>query len=166
MAKRLQGKVALVTGGSRGIGAAVAKRLAQEGAHVAISYTSSPEKAEVVVKELEREGAKAASFNADQEIPSQVEELVNGVVKRFGRLDILVNNAGVFVGGAINDTSVDLAALARQQAINVGGVIVAVRTAVKFMGEGGRIILIGSVNGERVPLSGMADYSSTKAALI
>lgn len=163
----MKGKVALVTGGSRGIGAAIAKRLAQEGADVAISYTSSSsaDKAEAVVKELKGEGVRAAAFKADQADSSQVEGMVNAVVKQFGRLDILINNAGVYVGGTIDDPALDVAEIDRQLAINVTGVVVAVRTAVKFMGEGSRIILIGSVNGERVPLQSQADYSATKAAL-
>lgn len=161
-----KGKVALVTGGSRGIGAAIAKRLAKDNATVAISYTSSPDKAEAVVAEIRRQGAQAAAFKADQADIHQVEEMVKAVVKQFGRLDILVNNAGVFVEGSVDDPSADIEALERLFAINVTGVVATVRAAVKFMPEGGRIILIGSVNGERVPLAGMADYSATKAALI
>jgi 3-oxoacyl-[acyl-carrier protein] reductase len=95
MAKALTGKTGLVTGGSRGIGAAIAKRLAREGADVAISYATSPEKAEAVVKELTAQGVRAAAFKADQAVPSQVEALVKSVVQKFGKLDILVNNAGV-----------------------------------------------------------------------
>jgi 3-oxoacyl-[acyl-carrier protein] reductase len=166
MPRRLQGKVALVTGGSRGIGAAIAIRLAQDGANVIISYTSSPEKAEAVIKEIKHEDVQCFAFQADQANPQQVQELVKAVVKRFGHIDILVNNAAVGIGGAIDDPSADIDALMRQQAINVNGVVVTVRTAVPHMGEGSRIILIGSVNGERVPFAGLADYSATKAALI
>jgi 3-oxoacyl-[acyl-carrier protein] reductase len=166
MTKKLKGKVALVTGGSRGIGAAIAKRFAEEGADVAISYTSSPDKAKALVKEMEKDGVRAMAFQADQARVSEVESLVNAVVKHFGHLDILVNNAGVFEGGAIDDPSVDVIALARQLEINVGGVVAGVRAAVKFMKGGSRIILIGSINGERVPSKGQADYSATKAALL
>lgn len=166
MKYEFKGKVALVTGASRGIGAAIAKRLAQEGANVAISYSTSKEKAEAVVIELEQNGIQAAAFKADQGDMGQVEDLIKAAVKRFGRLDILVANAGIFVGGAIDDPSIDVSALMRQYAINVTGVITAVRNAVKFMGEGSRIILIGSTNGTRVPFSAMADYSGTKTALI
>lgn len=165
MAPRLKDKVALVTGGSRGIGAAIAKRLAQEGSHVAISYTSSSEKAQALVRELESLGVKAKAFKADQGDEAAVKALIGNVVKEFGRLDIFVNNAGIYVGGAIDDPSVDTAKIARLQAINVGGVVAGVRAAVGFMGSGGRIILIGSVNGEHVPLAGQADYSASKAAL-
>ncbi|MBA3723194.1 MAG: 3-oxoacyl-ACP reductase FabG [Parachlamydiaceae bacterium] len=166
MEKKLSNKVALVTGGSRGIGAAIAKRLAQDGADVAFSYSSSPEKAQIVVDEIKREGVRVEAFKADQADIHQVEELVKAVVKKFGRLDILINNAGVFVGGSVDDVSADIAAFTRQQMINVTSVAVAVRTAVKFMGEGSRIILIGSIYGEHVPYAGTADYSATKSALI
>src|SRR5689334_13946772 len=105
MARKLTGKVALVTGGSRGIGAATAKALADEGATVAISYVSSPDKANAVVKELEKRDVKAVAFKADQGDPKQVAGLVDSVVKQFGRLDILVNNAGVFVPGGLTDTN-------------------------------------------------------------
>lgn len=166
MANKLSKKVALVTGGSRGIGAAIAKRLAQDGADVAISYSSSPEKAQGIVDDMRRQGIQAKAFKADQADARQVEKMVGDVVKQFGHLDILVNNAGVYIGGAIDDPLLDIEALMRQQAINVTAVAVAVRTAVKFMEEGGRIILIGSIYGEKVPFAGSADYSATKSALI
>jgi 3-oxoacyl-[acyl-carrier protein] reductase len=166
MSKQLAGKVALVTGGSRGIGAATAEHLARDGANVAISYSSSPDKAEAVVKRLEAHGVKAAAFKADQADPKAVEGLVESVVKRFGRLDILVNNAGVFVQGALGDPSADPAALDREQAINVGGVAAAVRAAVKHLPDGGRIITIGSVLASRVAFPGLAGYSASKAAVV
>jgi 3-oxoacyl-[acyl-carrier protein] reductase len=166
MSKKLAGKVALVTGGSRGIGAATAGHLARDGAHVAISYSSSPDKAEAVVKKLEAQGVKAAAFRADQADPTAVEGLVESVVKKFGRLDILVNNAGVFVQGALGDPNADPAALDREQAINVGGVVAAVRAAVKHLPEGGRIITIGSVIASRVAFPGIAGYAAAKAAVV
>lgn len=165
MIKTLSGKVALVTGGTRGIGAATARALAEEGADVAISYTASQEKAEALVKELEGRGVRAAAFKADQADAAQVEQLVESVVKRFGHLDILVNNAGVAVTSMVDDASTSRADLDRQLAVNVSGVAAAVRAAVKVMGEGGRIITVGSAGGERVPMSGMADYAATKAAV-
>ena len=131
-ARPLTGKVALVTGGSRGIGAAIAKELADQGADVAISYAASADKANAVSKELESKGVRAAAFKADQADAHQVEALVKTVAKEFGRIDILVNNAGVFAGGAINDSSADRAALERLFAVNVGGVTAAVRAAVPF----------------------------------
>lgn len=165
MIKTLSGKVALVTGGSRGIGAATARALAEEGADVAISYTASQEKAEALVKELEGKGVRAAAFKADQADAAQVERLIQAVVGRFGHLDILVNNAGVAVMGAVDDTSIPSAAFDRQLAVNVSGVAAAVRAAVKVMGEGGRIITVGSAGGVHVPAPGLADYAATKAAV-
>jgi len=165
MSKNLNGKVALVTGGSRGIGAATARALAERGADVALSYSASPEKAEAVVRDLTKLGVRAAAFKADQANKAEVERLVTSVVERFGRLDILVNNAGVLVGGTLGDPSLDVAQLERQFAVNVGGVVNAVRAAAKVMGEGGRIISVGSVLGARVPFPGIADYSATKAAV-
>src|SRR3990172_12409949 len=103
MSKTLTGKVALVTGGSRGIGAAIAKALADDGADVAISYSSSPDKAKQVVNELLAKGVRAHAFKADQAKAEEVEALVNDVSERFGHLDILVNNAGVFATGQVHD---------------------------------------------------------------
>ena len=120
--KPLVGKVALVTGGSRGIGAAIAKELADQGADVAVSYAASADKAEAAVKELTGKGVRAKAFKADQADAKQVDNLVKSVAKEFGRLDILVNNAGVFAGGAVNDSSADLSALEHLFAVNVGGV--------------------------------------------
>jgi 3-oxoacyl-[acyl-carrier protein] reductase len=165
MSKSLSGKVALVTGGSRGIGAATARALAEQGANVAVSYSASPEKAEQVVRDLTSKGVGAAAFRADQGKPAEVEKLVRAVVERFGRLDILVNNAGVFKTGALGESSVDYEEIERQLNINVGGVATAVRAAAKVMGDGGRIISVGSVLGARVPFPGIADYSATKAAV-
>jgi 3-oxoacyl-[acyl-carrier protein] reductase len=165
MSSNLRGKVALVTGGSRGIGAAAARALADKGADVAISYSASPDKAEAVVRDLAKKGVRAAAFKADQANTTEVEQLVAAVVEKFGHLDVLVNNAGVFIAGALGDPSVDPSQLGRQFAINVGGVVAAVRAAAKAMAEGGRIISVGSVLGARVPFPGIADYSATKAAV-
>lgn len=164
--KKLQGKVALVTGGSRGIGAAIARRFAQEGCNVAISYTSSEEKALSLVQELEKEGVKALALQADQGNALEAASLAKRVGEHFGQIDILVNNAGMYVGGAIDDPSLDLKGLARQFAVNVGGVFATTHAAVSFMKEGGRVVVIGSINGERITSSGGADYAATKAALI
>jgi 3-oxoacyl-[acyl-carrier protein] reductase len=164
MTRKLTGKVALVTGGSRGIGAASARALANEGADVAISYVASPDKAEAVVADLKAKGVKARAYQADQASAEAVEALVNTVAKDFGHLDILVNNAGVAVGSPIDNP--DAAALARQDAINVHGVITAIRTASKLMGEGGRIVTIGSGIATRASFPGLADYAATKAAVV
>jgi 3-oxoacyl-[acyl-carrier protein] reductase len=165
MSKNLAGKVALVTGGSRGIGAATARLLAERGADVAIGYSASPEKADAVVRDLKAQGVRAVAFKADQSKAADVERLVAKVVEQFGRLDVLVNNAGVLVLGDVTDPTADLDQLERQFAINVVGVATAVRAAAKVMGAGGRIISVGSVLGARVPFPGIADYSATKAAV-
>jgi 3-oxoacyl-[acyl-carrier protein] reductase len=166
MTKKLTGKVALVTGGSRGIGAASARALADEGANVAISYVASPEKAEAVVAELKARGIEAAAFKADQASPEAVEALVSDVAKRFGRLDILVNNAGVAAGGAVDDPTADTATLTRLDAVNVHGVVAAIRAASKLMGDGGRIVTIGSMLADRATFPGLADYVASKAAVV
>lgn len=163
--KPLAGKVALVTGGSRGIGAAIAKKLADDGADVAISYGASADKAKDVVKELEVKGVRGHAFKADQADAKEVDALVKSVVKYFGRLDILINNAGVFVTSPVHEANGNADALDRQFAINVGGVAAAVRAAAPLMGDGGRIISIGSVVGETSPFAGIADYSATKGAV-
>src|SRR3569832_140732 len=166
MTKKLPGMVALVTGGSRGIGAASARALADEGANVAISYVASPEKTEAVVAELKAKGVEAAAFRADQASPDAVEALVNDVARRFGRLDILVNNAGVAAGGAVDDPEADTAALTRLDAVNVHGVVAAIRAASKLMGNGGRIVAIGSMLAARAAFPGFADYVASKAAVV
>ena len=168
MSKKLKGKVALVTGGSRGIGAAIAEALADDGADVAISYAASAAKADEVVATLKKKGVRAGAFKADQGKTDEVRDLVAKVNKDFGRIDILVNNAGVFVLGQVQDQdrSNNLDDFERMFAVNVGGVVSAVRAAVPHMSEGGRIISIGSVVGEATPFPGAADYSATKAALL
>jgi 3-oxoacyl-[acyl-carrier protein] reductase len=164
--KKLQNKIALITGGSRGIGAAIAKRFAKEGCHVAISFAVSKDKAASLVYELEKEGVQALAVQTDQGDPSQVKALVQKVVEHFGRIDILVNNAGIFVGGSIDDPNLDVHGITRQLAVNVGGVFSTTHAAIPFMPEGGRVIIIGSINGERMTDSGGADYAATKAALV
>ena len=166
MAKQLTGKVALVTGGSRGIGAAAARVLADEGADVVISYAASAEKAAAVVQDLQGRGVRALAVKANQAEASEVEALVQRAVREFGRLDILVNNAGVFVAGPLGDAQTSSAELARQHAVNVGGVIAAIRSAAVHIAENGRIITIGSTLGTRVPFPGLADYAATKAAVV
>lgn len=166
MEKRLKDKVALITGGSRGIGAAIARRFAKEGCNIAISFAESKDKAFSLVKELEKEGIQALALQADQANPTQVEALVQKVGDHFGKIDILVNNAGIYVGGSIDDLHLDIDEITRQLAVNVGGVFAATRAAIPFMKEGGRIVIIGSINGERITTSGGADYAATKAALV
>jgi NAD(P)-dependent dehydrogenase (short-subunit alcohol dehydrogenase family) len=166
MTKSLKGKVALVTGGSRGIGAASARALADEGADVAISYGASADKAEAVVRDLKAKGVRAKAFKADQADSAQVERLVQDVAKEFGHLDILINNAGVAVSGAVDDPSGDTSALDRQTAINFDAVVTAIRSASKLMTDGGRIVTIGSGIATRASFPGLADYAATKAAIV
>ena len=165
MSKQLASKVALVTGGSRGIGAAIAERLALEGANVAISYEKSSERAQAVVEKLKALGVKAAAFKADQGDPAQVAELVKSTHSEFGQLDILVNSAGVFVAGKVDDPAADTEALDRQNRINVGGVVAAVRAAAPLLPQGGRIISIGTAGATHIAFPGLADYVGGKAAV-
>ncbi|XXX78709.1 3-oxoacyl-ACP reductase family protein [Sorangium sp. So ce134] len=159
----LKGKVALVTGGSRGIGAAIARRLAHEGAAVAITYAASPAKAAEVVHGIEAAGGRAVAIRADSADVEAVRSAVAQTVKTFGRIDVLVNNAGVAAMGPIDQFSLE--EFDRLMAVNVRGLFVATQEAVRHMGEGGRIINIGSISGDVALFAGMAAYSATKAAV-
>ncbi|MGW0418898.1 3-oxoacyl-ACP reductase family protein [Streptomyces sp. NPDC003015] len=159
----LSGKVALVTGASRGIGAAIARRLAREGAAVAITYHSSPGHADKVVAEITSEGGRAVALAADSGDAEAVRATVTGTVETFGRLDILVNNAGGAHIAPIEELTVD--DFDRDVAVNVRSVWVATREALRHMGDGGRIISIGSVFAERIPIPNGTTYSLTKAAI-
>jgi 3-oxoacyl-[acyl-carrier protein] reductase len=160
---KLNGKVALVTGGSRGIGAAIAKRLGHEGASVAITYAASPGKAEEVVRDINAAGGKAITLQADSGDLAAVRNAVTETVKAFGRLDVLVNNAGIATLAPIDQFSLE--AFDRLMAVNVRGLFVATQEAVRHMGEGGRIINIGSINSDSIPFAGGAVYGATKAAV-
>jgi NAD(P)-dependent dehydrogenase (short-subunit alcohol dehydrogenase family) len=167
MAKTLEGKVALITGGSRGLGAATALAFAKQGSDVAITYVASAEKAATVVKQVEALGVRAVAIQCDQGDPSAAEGLMQDVVTRLGRLDILVNNAGIAVQGKrIDDADVDNAALDRQWTINMLGVVANIRAAAKVLPTGGRIISIGSGLGSRALFPGTADYAASKAAIV
>ncbi|KAF0223023.1 MAG: 3-oxoacyl-(Acyl-carrier protein) [Rhodospirillaceae bacterium] len=166
MSTSLSGKVALVTGASRGIGAAIALALAEQGASVAISYAASDDKAASLVRQLEALGVRAAAFKADQGDRAQVAALIDDVVVRFGRLDILVNNAGIAVMTPIDNPEADAAALQRMYDVNLHGVIAAIRAAARVMQDGGRIISLGSVLAARAGFPGVADYAATKAGLV
>ncbi|HTH15451.1 MAG TPA: SDR family oxidoreductase [Magnetospirillum sp.] len=166
MTKPLTGKTALVTGASRGIGAAIARALAEQGADVAISYAASDDKAAALVRELDALGVRAAAFKADQADQSQVAAMVASVAARFGRLDILVNNAGIAMMTPVDNPEADLAALDRLYAVNLHGVVAAIRASAKVMAEGGRIISIGSMLAAHSAFPGVADYAATKAALV
>ncbi|WP_050626143.1 SDR family NAD(P)-dependent oxidoreductase [Bradyrhizobium viridifuturi] len=165
MTQSLQGKRALVTGGSRGIGAAIARRLAAEGADVAITYERSADRAEAVGAEIRKQGRRALALRADSADASAVRGAVNAAAREFGGLDILVNNAGIFRGGGPID-AVTLEDIDATLAVNVRAVVVASQAAVTHMGEGGRIINIGSNLASRVPDAGMSLYSMSKSALI
>ncbi|MFD5231272.1 3-oxoacyl-ACP reductase family protein [Streptomyces qaidamensis] len=160
---RLSGKVALVTGASRGNGAAIARRLAREDAAVAITYHSSPGHADEVVAEITFEGGRAVALAADSGDAEAVRATVTGTVETFGRLDILVNNAGGADIAPIEELTVD--DFDRAVAVNVRSVWVATREALRHMGDGGRIISIGSVFAERMPIPNGTTYSLTKAAI-
>jgi NAD(P)-dependent dehydrogenase (short-subunit alcohol dehydrogenase family) len=166
MHKSLIGKVALVTGGSRGLGAATAEALAEEGADVAISYVASAEKADVVVEKLKAKGVRALAIRSDQADSSAAKSLIEAVVSHFGKLDILVNNAAIAVQGkTVDDPDLDTVNLDRQWQINVLGAVATTRAAAQVLTDGGRIIFIGSLLGSRVPFTGVADYAGTKAAI-
>ena len=162
--KTLSGKVALVTGGSRGIGAASALALADQGADVAISYVSRSDKAEAVVAELLAKGVRAKAFKADQENTDQVRMLVANTVAYFERLDIVLANAGVLEMQSV-DSADDTAALDRLYRINLDGVVTLIRAASRVMADEGRIIAISSQVATRLGLNGLADYTATKAAI-
>jgi 3-oxoacyl-[acyl-carrier protein] reductase len=160
----LSGKRALVTGGSRGIGAAIARRLAADGANVAITYERSADKARAVASEIETLGRRALVLQADSADPAAVQRAVDEAARAFGGLDILVNNAGIYRGGEL--AAMTLADIDQTLAVNVRAVIVASQAAAAHMGEGGRIISIGSCLAERVTEPGVSLYAMSKAALI
>ncbi|HEX4505709.1 MAG TPA: 3-oxoacyl-ACP reductase family protein [Alphaproteobacteria bacterium] len=160
---KLSNKTALVTGGSRGIGAGIAKRLAADGAAVAITYTSSPDAANAVVREIEAAGGKAIAFKADAGNAEAVTSAVEQTVEAFGALDILVNNAGTAFPKPFVDSTLE--ELDRVIDINIRGVFVATKAALKHLRDGGRIINIGSCVGERMMTPGLVPYSATKGAV-
>jgi len=161
--KKLEGKVALVTGAARGIGAAIAERLAADGASVAINYATSKEDAEALAERIRGNGGKAKAIHADIGNPSQAKAFVGAAVKEFGRLDILVNNAGKFHIGPIG--TVDEADVRSQFAVNVDGPIFATQAAASnFSTEGGRVINVSSIAATH-SLPGLSVYSATKATL-
>jgi 3-oxoacyl-[acyl-carrier protein] reductase len=156
-------KVALVTGGARGIGAAIVKRLAKDGAAVAFTYVSSPDKANDLAATINASGGKALAIKADSADAAAVQGAVEQTVAHFGQLDILVNSAGILGMGSVEDFSLEQ--FDRMLSVNVRAVFVAVQAAVKHMKQGGRIVTLGSVSGLRVGFPGSSTYSMTKAAV-
>src|SRR5437764_811103 len=163
MKQTLAGKVALVTGGSRGIGAAIGRRLAQDGAAVAITYASAQQKADEVVRAIEAAGGRALAIQADSADAEAVKSAIAATLQTLGRLDVLVNNAGIAAVAPLEQFSLD--DFDRMVAVNVRSVFVAAQEASRHMGEGGRIITIGSVNADRMPFAGGSVYAMTKAAV-
>jgi 3-oxoacyl-[acyl-carrier protein] reductase len=153
----------MVTGGSRGIGAATVRRLAADGAAVAFTYAASDRKAAALVAEIEADGREAFAIKADSADPQAVQRAVTETANRFGHLDILVNNAGILLRGHVDEFS--LADFDRMLAVNVHAVFVAVQAAVAHMRAGGRIITVGSVTADRSGFAGASVYSMTKAAV-
>jgi 3-oxoacyl-[acyl-carrier protein] reductase len=160
---KLNEKVALVTGGSRGIGAAIAKRLAADGASVAITYAKDAASAAAVVKAIESDGGKAVAIQADAADTEAVKAAVEKAVATFGRLDVLVNNAGTAIPKPFEETTLE--EMDRMIDINFRGTLAATQAALKHIQSGGRIIMIGSCVGERLMTPGLVAYAATKGAV-
>jgi 3-oxoacyl-[acyl-carrier protein] reductase len=163
MSKKLEGKVALITGGSRGIGAAIAKRLAADGATIAITYAKDANAASAVVKAIEQSGGKAIAIQADAAKAEAVKAAVEKAFATFGRLDVLVNNAGTAIPKPFEEATLE--EMDQVIDINIRGVFVATQAALKHMKSGGRVIMIGSAVGERVAAPGLVPYAGTKGAV-
>jgi 3-oxoacyl-[acyl-carrier protein] reductase len=159
----IQGKSALVLGGSRGIGAAIARRLAAGGASVALTYVQAAAAAEAVVEDITRAGGRAIAIQADSADDAAIEGAVARTREAFGGFDILVNNAGVLAVAPIEEFTTE--DIDRTLAINVRAAVIASRAAARVMGQGGRIIHIGSTNAERMPFAGGSVYAMSKSAL-
>ncbi|MEJ0028371.1 MAG: 3-oxoacyl-ACP reductase family protein [Rhizomicrobium sp.] len=163
MSKPLEGKLALVTGGSRGIGAAIAKRLAADGASVAITYAKGADAAASVVESIERAGGRAIAIQADAVDARAVGAAMEKAVATFGGLDVLVNNAGTAIPKRFEEATLE--ELDRVIDINLRGTFIATQQALKRMNDGGRIVMIGSCVGERMMTPGLAAYAATKGAI-
>ncbi|MEC5385263.1 3-oxoacyl-ACP reductase family protein [Uliginosibacterium sp. H3] len=160
----LNGKVAFVQGGSRGIGAAIVRRLAAEGAAVAFTYVSSPEKAQQLASDIEVSGGRALGIQADSADPVAVRAAINRAAEKFGRIDVLVNNAGVLAIAPLDEFKLE--DFDRTLAVNVRSVFVATQEAAKHMQDGGRVINIGSTNADRMPFAGGGVYAMSKSAIV
>jgi len=163
MSTNLNGKVAFINGGSRGIGAASARRLARDGATVAIGYAASAIAAEALVEEIKASGGTAIAVKADATDAAALTKAIDGVAAQFGRLDILLNSAGVLLMGPVDQFSLE--DFDKTVAVNVRSVFVASKAAAAHMKDGGRIINIGSTNAQRMPFPGGAAYAMSKSAL-
>ncbi|MET8260699.1 SDR family oxidoreductase [Micromonospora sp. NPDC005205] len=164
MTTTLNDRVALVTGGSRGIGAGIALRLAKDGADVALTYRQNAERAAIVVKQIEALGRRALAIQADGADPAAVRGAVDRAAADLGRLDILVNNAAVFLVGALDELG--SAEVEQTIAVNIRAPYVAARAALRHLGDGGRIISIGSNVAERAVFPGLTLYAMSKTALV
>jgi 3-oxoacyl-[acyl-carrier protein] reductase len=164
MTKNLDGKVALVTGGGRGIGAAVALRLAEEGADVALTFQQNRQRADDVVDQIGAMGRRAVAVQVDNADPAALAGAVDRVAGEFGRLDILVNNAGAFLLGPLEELRLD--EFEQTVAVNIRAPFVASQAAVRHMSDGGRIVNIGSNVAERAVFPGFSLYALSKTALI
>ncbi|MEW5809193.1 MAG: 3-oxoacyl-ACP reductase family protein [Actinomycetota bacterium] len=163
MTSPLAGKRAVVTGGSRGIGAGIVRRLVADGADVAFTYQSSAQPAQDLADELGGTGSKVVALQADSADPTAVADAVQAAASALGGLDILVNNAGIAYGAPIEDFPLE--EFDRLIAVNVRGVFAATKAVVPHLGQGGRIITIGSVNADRAPMAALSGYALTKAAV-
>jgi 3-oxoacyl-[acyl-carrier protein] reductase len=163
MSNKLEGKTALVTGGSRGIGAAIARRLAADGANVAITYAKDADAAASVVGSIGRAGGKAIAIRADSVDADAVKSAIAETVATFGGLDVLVNNAGTAIPKKFEETTLE--ELDRVIAVNIRGTFLVTQSALRQMNDGGRIIMIGSCVGERMMTPGLVAYAATKGAI-
>ena len=161
----LRGKVALVTGGSRGIGAGIVRALSAEGARVAFTYVRATEQAQALVSAVEQAGGTALALKADTANQAEVRHAIEAVMHQFGQLDMLINNAGVFVNSPVDEVVPDEAAIAHLWQVNTWGLAQTVRAAVPHLPAGGRIISIGSVSNIRIAFAGLSEYAATKGAL-
>ncbi|MFG2304130.1 SDR family NAD(P)-dependent oxidoreductase [Actinacidiphila glaucinigra] len=167
MSKALTGRTALVTGGSRGIGAGIARELARGGANVVITYRKSRERAEEVVADLQDLGVKALAVQADQSVPHEASTAVEQAAQFLGgQIDVLVNSAGVAVMGTVDQLDLELLdGVQQMMATNVMGTVVTTHSASRYLPDGGRVVLVGSIVAHRIPAAGVAEYAASKAAI-
>jgi 3-oxoacyl-[acyl-carrier protein] reductase len=163
--KTLKGKTAFVTGGTRGMGEAIVRRFAAEGAQVIFSYVNSVEKSELIIKEIQEAGGEAFAIKADSGVKGTLEKAIEIAASKYGKIDILVNNAAIAISGTLETAYERENDYDRQIDVNIRSISEAVRSVIKYMPDGGRIINIGSVGGRRIGGPYMSDYAATKAAI-